>query len=102
MKRKDIEKAAGEYSGSVLGFKDNPVVMAKHKAFTAGADWRINIVWHEVSERPDENEPTIIERENGKFSLHEKGYDGPWKYNVEQFNFKRWAYVKDLIPDKED
>lgn len=70
--------------------------------FLKAANWRINIVWHEVSECPDENEPTIIERENGKFSLHEKGYDGPWKYNVEQFNFKRWAYVKDLIPDKED
>lgn len=29
MNREQIEKAAGEYSGSVLGFKDNPVVMAK-------------------------------------------------------------------------
>ena len=42
MKREDIEKAAGEYSGSVLGFKDNPVVMAKHKAFTAGAEWHFD------------------------------------------------------------
>lgn len=33
MNRELVEKAAGEYSGSVLGFKDNPVVMAKHKYF---------------------------------------------------------------------
>ena len=39
MTREQIETAAGEYSGSVLGFKDNPVVMDKHKAFTAGAEW---------------------------------------------------------------
>lgn len=98
MKKEDIEKAAIDYSGR----DDGVTLKTEIYAFTAGAEWRINSVWHKVSERPDENEPTIIERENGKFSLHEKGYDGPWKYNVEQFNFKRWAYVKDLIPDKED
>lgn len=37
MTREQIEKAAGEYSGSVLRFKDNPVVMNKHKAFMEGA-----------------------------------------------------------------
>ena len=101
MKREDIEKAAGDYSGSILGFTDNKSVMEKHKAFADGANWRINSVWHDVSECPDENEPTIIERENGKLSFHEKGYKGPWKYNVEQFRFKRWAYIKDLIPNYE-
>ena len=98
MTREDIKNAAIDYSGR----DDGVTLKMEIYAFMAGADWRINSAWHEVSERPDENEPTIIERENGKFSLHEKGYDGPWKYNVEQFNFKRWAYVKDLIPDKED
>lgn len=70
-----------------------------YEGFITGAKWRIKSVWHDVSECPDENEPTIIERENGKLSFHEKGYNGPWKYNVEQFRFKRWAYIKDLIPD---
>ena len=44
MKREDIEKAAGDYSGSILGFTDNPSVIAKHKAFVDGAEWRINTV----------------------------------------------------------
>lgn len=53
MTREQIEKAAGEYSGSVLGFKDNPVVMANHKAFMDGAQWCINSVWHDmVKEEP--------------------------------------------------
>lgn len=101
MTKEDNIKEAQNYEYSLIYSSISEQCDIK-KAFVAGANWRINIVWHEVSERPDENEPTIIERENGKFSLHEKGYDGPWKYNVEQFNFKRWAYVRDLIPDKED
>ena len=104
MNKQQIEEAAAK---AAEDYMENTLIMSGprgsyRKGFIAGANWRINSVWHEVSERPDENEPTIIERENGKFSLHEKGYDGPWKYNVEQFNFKRWAYVKDLIPETED
>lgn len=48
MKREDIEKAVGDYSGSILGFTDNKSVMEKYKAFADGAQWRINSVWHDV------------------------------------------------------
>lgn len=91
MKREDIKEAAVNYDSRLVAFR----------AFLKGADWRINSVWHDVSERPDENEPTIVEKINGKVFLAEKGYNGPWKYNVEQFGFKRWAYVKDLIPTED-
>lgn len=67
-------------------------------AFVKGAEWRINSVWHDVSERPDERRAVIIEYGENRISLHEKGYCSPWKYNVEQFGFKRWAYIKDLLP----
>ena len=67
-------------------------------AFVKGAEWRINSVWHDVSERPDERRAVIIEYGENRISLREKGYDAPWKYNVEQFGFKRWAYIKDLLP----
>ena len=60
MKREDIEKAAGDYSGSSLGFADNNSVMAKHKAFADGAEWRINSVWHDVSERPDTDKGDLL------------------------------------------
>ena len=42
MNKRQIEKAAGEYSGRVLGFKDNPMVMNKHKAFMDGAQWMVD------------------------------------------------------------
>ena len=94
MTREDIEKAAGEYSGSVLGFKDNPVVMAKHKVFIAGANWRINNVWHKPNEEPVSFcSLLLIENSNGEFDLG---------YKFDPANTKRWAYVRDLIPDTED
>ena len=61
MTRKQIERAAGEYFGSVLGFKDNPAVMNKHKAFMDGAQWRINSVWHNVKEIPDTGKFVLIQ-----------------------------------------
>lgn len=96
MKRKDIEKAAGDYSGSSLGFTDNNSVMAKHKAFVDGAEWRINIVWHDVTERPKSGELIIVEV-----------YGKIWEYgksDVCDTNHPaaRWAYMKDLIPNMEE
>lgn len=100
MTKKDIEKGAKKQLKGIVPCEWNQEPFID--IFVRAANWRINSVWHDVSERPNENEPTIIERTDNKFSFHEKGYDGPWKYNVEQFGFKRWAYIKDLIPNKED
>lgn len=96
MKRDDIEKAAGDYSGSSLGFTDNNSVMAKHKAFVDGAEWRINSVWHDDTEKPKSGELIIVEV-----------YGKIWEYgksDVCDTNHPaaRWAYMKDLIPDTED
>lgn len=89
--KKQIEKAAGNMS-------EHPFIEIERQGFIRGAEWRINSVWHDVSERPDERRAVIIEYGENRISLHEKGYCSPWKYNVEQFGFKRWAYIKDLLP----
>ena len=84
MKREDIEKAAGDYSGSILGFTDNKSVMEKHKAFVAGAKWRINSVWqHDI--------PTVLGPDNTFF-----------KEEVKDRQIHRWAYVDDLLPDRKE
>lgn len=91
METKDIEKAAGDYSGSVLGFKDNNSVMDKHKAFVDGAKWRINSIWHSANEKPIKHVCLLlIEDNNGEFDLG---------YTFEPSKTKRWAYVKDLTPN---
>lgn len=97
MNREQIEKAAGEYSGSVLGFKDNPVVMAKHKAFAAGADWRIKSVWHDTREIPKEGEHIVIATASWNFY---SWYVAPDIMQVfDKFNVKLWARSSDLLPE---
>lgn len=103
MKKDDIKKASEQYANDVCRGSLHRSGLEQYCMvdFMEGAKWRINSVWHDVKERPDENEPTIIEKNNGKTFFAEKGYKGPWKYNVEQFGFKRWSYIKDLIPTEE-
>lgn len=100
MTREQIAKAAGEYSGSVLGFKDNPVVMNNHKAFMDGAQWRINSVWHDASEKPDKNQLVVFECRK----TYEKGYSVNFgeNYLLLKNVLLSWAYIKDLIPERKE
>lgn len=45
MKREDIEKAAINNDSRLVAFR----------AFLKGADWRINSVWHDSNDKPDES-----------------------------------------------
>lgn len=98
MTKEDIEKAAGDYSGSSYGFTENNSVIAKHKAFSDGADWRINSVWHDVEEKP-----------NGMFVIIIDFGDevGAEEYGLgvtadDLIGAKRWAYISDLLPERKE
>ena len=97
MTREQIEKAAGEYSGSVLGFKDNPVVMNKHKAFMDGAQWRINSVWHDGAASCEARRKALVLFDNGSAKV----YEDLRELSVEQLwgHVDRFAYLDDLLPD---
>lgn len=99
MKREDIEKAAGDYSGSILGFTDNKSVMEKHKAFADGANWRINSVWHNDTEKPDTDKGDLLV---GIEVMGKTAYIRQNAYYVLQFGCVRWAYVEDLLPNMEE
>lgn len=100
MTREQIEKAAGEYSGSVLGFKDNTVVMAKHKAFMAGAEWRINSVWHDVTNIPKKGEHIVIVFRSGNFASWNVSYNIVDVFK--KFDIILWSYSKDLLPERKE
>lgn len=90
----DIEKAAAEYSGGILGFRTVNSVMVKHVSFSAGAKWRINSVWHKPNEEPIKLcDLLLIEQTDGEFELG---------YRFDAAKTRRWAFVKDLIPNKEN
>lgn len=123
MKREDIEKAAGDYSGSSLGFTDNNSVMAKHKAFADGAVWRINAAWHDMKkevpqvygEYENEVAPSIPCLVRGYLSTG-YGYGVRYwnvsyevwddeqadDYECDKDKIEEWAYLDDLIPERKE
>jgi hypothetical protein len=101
MAKDDIKKAKAEnaerianiaYSGGGHIGQDD-----LETAFENGADWRINSVWHTMDEVQDGKRPYIVQyNEECKFAMFTKPIPVP----LEQAKsvFKRWAYIKDLIP----
>ena len=99
MKKEDIEKAAGDYSGSNLGFQNNTYVMDKHKAFSDGAQWRINSVWHDREVIPEfiEKELLIMFCDNSCMIISIASH---WCDFLENNKFVKWAYLEDILPIK--
>lgn len=100
MKVEDIKKAAQDYDDGLIysSVKEQCDVI---KAFKAGAEYRINSVWHNVSEKPKNGKMILVLR--SKYSPIICGpFNFDWKETVEEFSLKKWAYVEDLIPDTEE
>lgn len=102
MKRKDIEKAANEEIGLVGGSSALGVTIEKfcRESFVVGAEWRINSVWHDKSEIPDLSQDILIIFKNKICSIligavHTLS-------ELKHYDYTNWAYVKDLLPIKED
>ena len=110
MTKEDIEKAAGDYSCSSLGFTENNSVMANHKAFAAGADWRINSVWHDASEIPEANKRVLVCFENvidGYVYYRIRGFKPNVlkKCNMRISSLDKvlyWCYLDDLLPERKE
>ena len=94
MKREDIEKVADEFANKGCEISDIDRIPL-YKGFYHGAEWRINSVWHNSkTEVPDVNTIVLVEKEDGSI----------WQYKVfaksQMLGWKRWAYIKDLIPNE--
>ena len=107
MKKEDIEKAAFAYAC------ENQVVPCTggelEKGFKAGADWRIDSVWHDVKIEPTEEKMLVII--NKRSEVKENDYDKnkryfastyTWYHEVNTEEIIKWAYKEDLLPNKEE
>lgn len=105
MKREEIEKAAIELCTSEK--QEEWLKYYGIHCFLDGARWRISSVWHKA-EKPDENKPCLVEYKspnNGKTRYKVSVYCGyEWKEltHYEHSCTIRWAYIEDLLPNKED
>lgn len=101
MTKEDIEKAAVDncvIENSIF----NPALTPYYQqGFKDGAEWRINSVWHDIKEMPENNRmiliimqhdiPTVIGPDNTFF-----------KEEIKDRHIQRWAYVEDLKPNTEE
>ena len=106
MKIEDIEKAAYSYAeenrwypGETSSECDSVAMKESFaEAFNDGANWRINSVWHEVSEEPERNRIYLAQLGDCAFDTF---YDSEnWVKFSRGVNMQRWAYVEDLLPNK--
>ena len=102
MKIEDIEKESLEYAEIatptyVNGDFDKYAIA---DAFEHGANWRIDSVWHEASEEPERNRIYIAQLGDSAFDTF---YDsGNWERFSRGVKMQRWAYVEDLLPNKQE
>lgn len=100
MTQKELDQAANEYDESLTYSSISEQYDVK-KAFIAGAKWRIDFVWHDIKEMPENNRmiliimqhdiPTVIGPDNTFF-----------REEIKDRHIQRWAYIEDLLPIKED
>lgn len=99
MKIEDIEKRSLEYAEiTAPTYANGDFESTIADAFEHGANWRINSVWHEVSEEPERNRIYLAQLGDCAFDTF---YDSKnWVNFSRGINIQRWAYVEDLLPNK--
>lgn len=69
------------------------------ESFIVGANWRINSVWHDArTEIPQENRFILVIHDDDNCTVRK--LRGEISYC--SLTWVRWAYIEDLIPNKED
>ena len=96
MTREQIERAAMLSCAS----KDEVLTDFGSSCFIEGAQWRINAVWHNASEKPNKNQLVLFECRK----TYGKGYSVNFGENYELMKnvIVRWAYIIDLLPERKE
>lgn len=99
MDRETIEKAALEHALNTTGL-DYIEEVASENGFIAGAEWRINSVWHSADEEPENDRLILVRRcllqSNVYYELKLKAALPYWKRGARFIG--GWAYLSDLLP----
>ena len=98
MTREQIEKAAMEYAERIPQSDERREY--SREDFIAGAQWRINSVWHDASEKPDKNQLVVFECRK----TYGRGYSVNFgeNYDLMKNVVLKWAYVIDLLPERKE
>ena len=105
---KKIEEAAFDlYKNSKLDFVSSESV----EGFKEGAKWAISEflknLWHPNAEEPDKSKSDIITLgfDNDAYLQFKESIlwnTESWRHSISRCQITKWAYLSDILPEKED
>lgn len=98
MTREDIEQAAHLHYEM---FSTDAYMSGPIGSFVAGANWRINSVWHDASETPDKGSAYLVIKHGYNLQTVYWSDIVTWEEFQLIYRFKLWAYIEDLLPIKD-
>lgn len=102
MDKEDIEKAAAEYANEACRplwrIGNEQVCMVD---FIEGAEWRINSVWHDINEIPEDGRIIVLLGKYGTMIIYGPNMMYYREAVIMDGGFLKWAYKEDLIPNTE-
>ena len=106
MTREQIEKAGRDYALDQLGIVGLPGRAEAMKAFISGAQWRINSVWHNSDEEPEERKEILVEYRfmtpAGEIEVRKEVVESLDDLSDIYCNVLNWAYLDDLLPERKE
>lgn len=100
MTREQIEKAAKDYVMPNARIRPLMESIAAKEGFIAGAQWRINSVWHDATNIPKKGEYIVIVFRSGNFASWNVSYNIVDVFK--KFDIILWSYSKDLLPERKE
>ena len=99
MTKEDIEKAAVD-SCVIENDIFNPQLTPYYEqGFKDGANWRIESVYHDIAELPNDGE-MILALTESNISIICGPNNSDFLKTLKDLCIVKWAYIKDLIPSK--
>lgn len=102
MNEEEIKKAAKETLINESIELQATKVGTFQRGFIAGAQWRINSVWHDVSEKPENGRYILVDKECRIQAVWKQNIEDDWLNDVNHFEITRWAYISDLFPERKE
>lgn len=102
MTSEQIERHADDYSAGIVPayIVGNFARYQIADAFEAGAQWRINSVWHDNSVRPSEDCDVLVETKHRLiFDRYDTDYNELDSGTDWEMEVIKWAYASDLLPE---
>lgn len=103
MNKETIDNAAWDYAESIPQNEDRKKY--SWEDFKAGAEWRVNSVWHDTCDIAEPGKDCLVEHMDGDGNICIRI---DWRSEYEWINachydkILRWAYLRDLIPERKE